>query len=136
MIGPPTHRSWIMSRIRSTDTAPEMVIRKLVHSMSYRYRLHAKDLPGKPDLVFRGRRKVIFVNGCFWHSHDDERCRLSKLPKSRIDYWQPKLARTKERDRKNEELLMARGWDILVLWECQIKRGSGLAKLLSEFLGS
>ena len=93
-------RSEIMSRIRAKDTKPEMAVRRLVHGMGYRYRLHRRDLPGTPDLVFSPRRKVVFVHGCFWHQHDDPNCRKATLPGSNKEYWHPKLKRNAERDKE------------------------------------
>ena len=127
-------RSEIMSRIRAKDSKPEMAVRRLVHGMGYRYRLHRRDLPGTPDLVFSPRRKVIFVHGCFWHQHDDPNCRKSTLPSSNRDYWHPKLKRNAERDRENRARLDALGWKILVIWECEVERGSDLAERIVEFL--
>ncbi len=112
-------RSRIMAAIRSKDTEPEMRVRRLVHAMGYRYRLHVKSLPGSPDLAFPGRHKVIFVNGCFWHQHN---CRLGrKRPKSRVDYWHPKLSRNKLRDAENRRSLRKLGWRVMTIWECQTK---------------
>lgn len=99
----PARRSEIMGRVRSRDTVPEMFVRRLTHALGYRYRLHGKDLPGKPDLVFRSRRKVIFVHGCFWHRHPG--CALARLPKSREDFWLPKLEANRQRDLKTENAL-------------------------------
>lgn len=122
-----------MRRIRKTDTKPEMVVRRLVHCMGYRYRLHRRDLPGTPDLVFPARRKVIFVHGCFWHQHD---CTLGrKKPSANPDYWHPKLARNVERDGENRRRLTALGWDVLVIWECETRASSGLPAVISRFLG-
>ena len=123
-----------MGRIRGKDTKPEMAVRRLLHGLGYRYRLHRKDLPGKPDLVFGKRRKIIFVHGCFWHQHPDPQCRGGRIPKSRLDYWGPKLARNVERDAVNEGLLKADGWDVLTVWECEIKHLETLAPRLVEFL--
>jgi DNA mismatch endonuclease (patch repair protein) len=125
------NRSDNMRRIKSRDTGPEMTVRRLVHSMGYRYRLHRNDLPGKPDLVFPARRKVIFVHGCFWHSHG---CKLSHTPKSNDAYWSPKLARNKVRDEKAQEALLAMGWGVLVIWECQLKDREALNDRLTQFL--
>lgn len=113
---------------------PEMIVRRLVHAMGYRYRLHSPSLPGKPDLVFTRRQKIIEVHGCFWHQHDG--CIDSHIPKSRIDYWLPKLARNRERDRKNLSELRRLGWRVLVLWECQINSSKRLATRLQRFLDS
>ena len=109
----------VMGRIRSKDTTPEMKVRRLVHRMGYRYRLHAADLPGQPDLVFRARRKAIFVHGCFRHRHDG--CRRATAPKTRPGFWRKKLDGNVERDRRNEAALRAGGWGVLVIWECETK---------------
>ena len=123
-----------MRAIRSKDTKPELVIRRLVHGMGYRYRLHRHDLPGRPDLVFPGRRKVLFVHGCFWHSHPDPRCKRSHHPKTNPSYWTAKLKRNQERDRENRARLLELGWQVLVIWECEVEAGVGLADRISEFL--
>ncbi len=107
-----------MRNIRSKHTSPEMTVRRLVHGMGFRYRLHVSTLPGKPDLVFPRLKKIIEVRGCFWHQHKG--CIDSHIPKSRTEYWRPKLARNKERDRNNERELRRRGWDVLTLWECEV----------------
>lgn len=125
-------RSRVMGRVRHKDTKPEMTVRRLVHGAGYRYRLHDKRLPGKPDLVFRPRRKVIFVHGCFWHRH--EGCALARLPKSRLDFWLPKLETNKERDRKNEARLQKMGWGVLVIWECELGNSEALLSRVSKFL--
>ena len=107
-----------MSRIRKTDTKPEMAVRRLAHRLGYRFRLHRRDLPGTPDLVFPGRRKVIFVHGCFWHRHS---CALAgKVPVKRAEYWGPKLARNVERDIASKGELEALGWRVLTVWECEV----------------
>lgn len=111
-------RSRIMRAVRSRDTKPEMTVRRLVHSMGYRHRLHRKDLPGKPDLAFISRRKAIFVHGCFWHGHDCPRG--SREPKTNRDYWIPKIAKTRKRDKATMERLRKMGWKVLVIWECEI----------------
>ena len=112
-------RSELMSRIRGKDTKPEMLVRRLVHGMGYRYRLHARDLPGRPDLVFRPRRKAIFVHGCFWHRH--EGCSRNTMPATRQDFWRRKLNGNAQRDRRNEAALREAGWRVLVIWECEAK---------------
>lgn len=127
-------RSERMSRVRATNTRPEMIVRRLVHGMGYRYRLHRKDLPGKPDLVFPSRRKIIFVHGCFWHRHDDPSCRLARLPKSKLDFWLPKLNANKIRDLEAVRALNEAGWQILVIWECRLKDREALSRLIHEFL--
>ena len=132
----PEGRSERMSRVRGKDTKPEMVVRRLVHGLGYRYRLHRKDLPGRPDLVFTTRRKVNFVHGCFWHRHPDPACKLARLPKSRLDFWLPKLTANAARDVGVEEELRSMGWGILVLWECEIKQTSSLSQKIQAFLTS
>lgn len=127
-------RSKRMSRIRNKDTKPEMFVRRLIHRMGYRYRLHGKKLPGKPDLVFASRRKVIFVHGCYWHRHDDPSCKLARLPKSRLDFWGPKLEGNRERDKRNQMELNALGWEVLVIWECQLSDVDDVTARVREFL--
>jgi DNA mismatch endonuclease, patch repair protein len=124
-------RSANMRAIRSKDMRPELAVRSLVHKLGYRYRLHAKILPGKPDLVFASRHKVIFVHGCFWHSHG---CSVSHTPKSHAGYWGPKLERNTFRDRRNLEMLRAAGWKSLVIWECETKNEEGVRKRVVKFL--
>jgi DNA mismatch endonuclease (patch repair protein) len=125
-------RSANMRAIRSKNTGPEMIVRRLVFAMGYRYRLHRKDLPGKPDLVFASHRKVLFLHGCFWHGHDCKRG--SRIPKTNIEYWEKKLARNKDRDAENGAALQAQGWSVLVIWECQTKDEPALRILLKSFL--
>ena len=127
-----TKRSEIMSKVRNKDTRPEMIVRRLVHGLGFRYRLHCSDLPGKPDLVFSKKRKIIFVHGCFWHRH--EGCKLARMPKTRIDFWQRKLTNNKERDKENVQKLQAAGWDVLVVWECETKDIAGLTERVTGFL--
>jgi len=121
-----------MQAVRSRDTGPEMLVRRLVHRLGYRYRLHRKDLPGKPDIVFWSRRKVIFVHGCFWHSHG---CSKGRLPKSRLGFWRPKLLENSRRDGRNEEALRALGWNVLVIWQCETSDLEALSQRLLRFLG-
>jgi DNA mismatch endonuclease (patch repair protein) len=122
-----------MARIKKFDTRPEIVVRRLVHAHGYRYRLHARDLPGTPDLVFPRLSKIIFVHGCFWHRHD---CRDGrKLPSGKHDYWIPKLARNVERDAIHSDKLRAAGWDVLVVWECDLAQEHALEDTLLRFLG-
>ena len=128
-------RSRNMAAIRSGGMKPEMMVRSLVHGMGYRYRLHAKGLPGKPDLVFRSRKKVIFVHGCFWHQHARAACKDGRAPKSNLGYWAGKLARNVERDAENLDGLTAMGWKTLVLWECEVlKGGTALTTRIRRFL--
>lgn len=131
----PAERSERMSRVRSRDTKPELQVRRLVHGMGYRYRLHRKDLPGKPDLVFGPRRKVILVQGCFWHGHDDTNCKLARAPKSRMEFWGSKLARNRERDREVQDRLIESGWEVLTLWECELGNVPALERRVKAFLG-
>ena len=130
----PTQRSERMSRIKGRDTGPEWRVRRLVHGMGYRYRLHRKDLPGKPDLVFPSPHKVIFVHGCFWHRHPDPACKLARLPKSRLDFWRPKLEANCKRDEKNLKMLSDLGWKALVVWECQLADTKKLSEEIVSFL--
>jgi len=123
-----------MRAIKSQDTKPEMTVRRLVHSLGYRYRLHRKDLPGKPDLVFPSRKKAILVHGCFWHMHD---CRRGyREPKENSGYWSAKIARNRERDLQTQAELRAIGWDVLVIWECETKDAAAksLTGMIVDFL--
>lgn len=129
-------RSERMRRIRGKHTKVELTVRKLIHAMGYRYRLHAQGLPGRPDVVFPGRRKVIFVHGCFWHRHADPACSLARLPKSRLDFWQPKLEANRQRDQTNRERLVSMGWDPLIIWECELKNIDLTKSRIREFLES
>jgi DNA mismatch endonuclease (patch repair protein) len=128
----PERRSANMARIRSKDTTPELAVRRLAHRLGYRFRLHARHLPGQPDLVFARRRKVIFVHGCFWHRH--EGCQDCSDPKTRRDYWVPKFERTIDRDRRSVNLLKDAGWQSLVIWECETVDLPALARRLTAFL--
>lgn len=121
-----------MRAIRSKGMLPELKVRRLTHNLGYRFRLHRKELPGKPDLVFTSRRKVIFVHGCFWHSHN---CKIAHVPKSNLEYWLPKLQRNQVRDRKNAAALRANGWKPLIVWECETRDEDVLRKRLAAFLG-
>lgn len=127
----PEHRSWLMSRIRGKDTKPELYVRRMVHAEGYRYRLHRKSLPGSPDLVFPGRKKVIFVHGCFWHQHG---CKMSKMPKTRPEYWFEKFERNRMRDEKNRLELEDLEWQVLIVWECETKRYEQLKSVILRFL--
>ena len=129
----PSERSERMGLVRATDTEPEMIVRRLVHGMGYRYRLHRRDLPGKPDIVFSAKGKIIFVHGCFWHRHG--RCKLTRLPKSRVDFWHQKLEGNHARDVRIHRRLRGLGWDILVIWECQLRNIDALTARIREFLG-
>lgn len=124
-----------MARIRGKDTKPEMAVRKLAHAMGYRYRVHRKDLPGKPDLAFGPRKKVVFVHGCFWHQHDLTKCLDGRQPKSNTGYWSPKLQRNVERDAQHVAALEAGGWQVLTIWDCETKDRESVARRLTQFLG-
>jgi len=127
-------RSERMSRIRGRDTKPELTVRRLIHSLGFRYRLHRRDLPGSPDLVFPARRKAIFVHGCFWHRHPDSSCKLARLPRSRQEFWIPKLEANARRDRESERALKELGWEILTIWECELKDRALLQDKIQAFL--
>ena len=129
----PEARSLLMSRIRGKDTKPEMIVRRLAHGLGYRFRLHRKDLPGRPDLVFPRLRKVVFVHGCFWHRHD---CPRGTIPKTNNEFWTAKLARNMERDAATLAALKSAGWSALVVWECETKDEAVLGDRLNTFLGS
>lgn len=126
-------RSFNMSRITGKDTKPELILRKWLWNNGFRYRLHKKDLPGKPDIIFPGKKKTVFVHGCFWHKHN---CKYFKWPKSNVDFWKKKINETSKRDlRKNREL-KSLGWDILVVWECELKnpKESGIFNKVTKYL--
>lgn len=129
-----SERSERMSRVRAKDTKPELTVRRLVHGMGYRYRLHVSGLPGTPDIVLPRLKKAIFVHGCFWHRHPDPTCKLARLPKSNLDFWKPKLTANRIRDHAAQIKLRELGWDILTIWECQIGRPSSLKETLCHFL--
>ncbi|MBI2423555.1 MAG: DNA mismatch endonuclease Vsr [Candidatus Hydrogenedentes bacterium] len=131
----PAERSENMRRIASKNTSPELAVRSAAHRLGYRFRLHRKDLPGKPDLVFPRLGKVIFVHGCFWHQHKKAACKDARLPKSRREYWVPKLTRNVERDKSNQRRLRRLGWKCLILWECEVKDAERLERRLLQFLG-
>jgi DNA mismatch endonuclease (patch repair protein) len=125
-----------MRRIKSGNTKPELLVRKLVHALGYRYRLHRRDLPGKPDLTFASRRKVIFVHGCFWHGHGIGECPDRRRPKSNLSYWNPKLARNQQRDQQTQAALEQAGWQVLVIWDCETGSREALAAKLTAFLSA
>jgi DNA mismatch endonuclease (patch repair protein) len=129
----PSTRSRMMRSIRKTDTTPELIVRKLLRQLGIRYRLHASDLPGSPDIIVRRKKKAILVHGCFWHQHDG--CRLAKRPSVRPEYWLPKLARNQERDRLALAALSGLGWSTLVVWECELAQLEELRGKLKDFLG-
>lgn len=129
-------RSAQMALVRGKDTKPEIAVRRLVHGMGYRFRLHRKDLPGKPDIVLPRLRKAIEVRGCFWHRHSDPSCTRARIPKTRQDFWVPKLEGNARRDAENEKTLQALGWSLLVVWECETvpSRRDELTVRLATFL--
>lgn len=120
-----------MRRVRSKDTKTEWVVRRLVHALGYRYRLHDRTVPGSPDMVFRGRKKVVFVHGCFWHGHA---CKLGRMPKSRVDFWSKKIAANRTRDARVLAEIEAMGWGALVLWECELNDRERLEHTIRGFL--
>ena len=127
-------RSERMSLVRGKNTKVELTVRSLVHKLGYRYGLHAGDIPGRPDLVFRSRRKVIFIHGCFWHNHSHASCKIARLPKSNSDYWADKLRRNVERDAVRRAELRRLGWKVLVIWECQAKSIEKHMQRIERFL--
>ena len=126
----PEQRSRTMRAVRSRDTGPEMIVRRFLHAAGLRYRLHDRRLPGVPDLVFPSRRIALFVHGCFWHRHPG--CAAARLPKSRLEFWEPKLAGNVERDKRNRAALEAAGWKVLVIWECETRDGAALEALAAR----
>jgi len=129
-----SRRSRNMAAIKSKGMKPELAVRKLVYTLGYRYRLHARDLSGKPDLVFRRRRKVIFVHGCFWHQHKRTKCLDGHRPRSNTGYWNPKLEGNIARDKRNRVALKKAGWDVLVIWDCET-HSPNLKTRIEKFLG-
>lgn len=127
-------RSERMALVRGKNTAPEMAVRRLVHGLGFRYRLHGKELPGRPDMVFASRRKVIFVHGCFWHRHSAAGCKLARMPKSRLAFWEPKLERNRIRDRQVRSQLRKMGWRALTIWECQLGNLDSVGRRVRRFL--
>lgn len=128
---PAAQRSALMSRIRSKNTQPEMVVRSILHRLGYRFRLHRSDLPGRPDIVLPRHRKIVLVQGCFWHGHN---CRLASKPKSNEDYWRAKIHGNRARDARNLDALARQGWSVLELWECEVRRLDGLRERLQAFM--
>jgi DNA mismatch endonuclease (patch repair protein) len=127
----PEQRRRIMQSVATRDTGPEMTVRRLLHGLGYRYRLHTKKLPGKPDIVFPGRKKAIFVHGCFWHGHG---CTKGQLPKSHRDYWGPKLMTNKARDAEQVIALQSLGWSVLTVWQCETTISTTLTRRLVRFI--
>ncbi len=124
-------RSRLMSRIGPKDTQPELFVRRMLHTRGWRYRLHAKTLPGTPDIVFPGRRAVLFVHGCFWHGHD---CRSGRLPKTRRAFWAAKIAANRSRDSRKVAELVERGWRVMTVWQCSLKRSDSALAAIENFL--
>ena len=129
---PSPERSALMAKIRSKNTRPEILVRKLLYKQGYRFRLHAKDLPGQPDIIFRSRRKAIFVHGCFWHRHKG--CKKATMPKTRTDYWKPKLEANRKRDAVSVSALKELGWQVMIIWECEIS-ARNQDSLLEQLIG-
>ena len=125
-------RSRLMSRVKSKNTRPELLVRRLIYKMGFRYRLHRADLPGHPDLVFFKKRQIVFVHGCFWHRHKD--CKLASSPKTRTDFWENKFISNLTRDERVHSELVSLGWKVLVVWECETRRPLDLANKLRDFL--
>jgi len=122
----------MMAAIRSKNTKPELVVRRLVYSLGFRYRLHSPDIPGRPDLVFKGRRKAIFVHGCFWHRHPG--CPKASTPETRVDFWQQKFDLNVSRDRPVQQILKEEGWRAMVVWQCELTDVKQLTARLDRFL--
>lgn len=129
----PAQRSAHMRKIRRANTKPEWIVRRILFGLGYRYRLQWRGAPGRPDVAFPGRRKAIFVHGCFWHQHNG--CSLAHVPETRRQFWENKFARNRARDARDLERAKLEGWQALVIWECQTRNVDGLPKLLAEFLG-
>jgi DNA mismatch endonuclease, patch repair protein len=121
-----------MQAVKGRDTGPELMVRSILHRLGYRFRLHRKDLPGTPDIVLPGRSAAIFVHGCFWHGHE---CRIGRLPKSKLDYWGPKIVANRARDRRKRRSLIAAGWRVLTVWQCALADPDALRRRLTAFLG-
>jgi DNA mismatch endonuclease (patch repair protein) len=128
----PEKRSWTMAKVKGRDTRPEKTLRSLLHSMGYRFRLQRADLPGKPDIVLPKSKAAVFVHGCFWHRHPG--CKRATTPTSNTEYWKPKFAQTVARDARNQGLLEAGGWRVLVIWECELKDLAALRIRVRDFL--
>lgn len=128
----PERRSNLMSRVRDSNTLPELRVRKVAHALGFRFRLHRRDLPGTPDLVFPRLGKIVLVHGCFWHRH--YRCRLATHSKSRVSFWEEKFRRNTKRDKQVKRKLRALGWNVLVIWECETRKADYLKTKLEGFL--
>jgi DNA mismatch endonuclease (patch repair protein) len=125
-------RSWIMSRVRGRDTKPEIIVRSIIHRMGYRFSLHRRDLPGKPDVVLPRYRKIIVINGCFWHGHKN--CLRSKRPSTHTKFWNRKLDKNIDRDKRSRSELEKMGWNVLVIWECEIQKPDKIVDKLRRYL--
>jgi DNA mismatch endonuclease Vsr len=130
----PAERSAHMARIKRSDTRPELIVRKLLFRLGYRFRIQMRGVPGRPDVAFPRRRKAIYVHGCFWHAH--ENCSVSRVPKTRTAFWKAKFAANRERDRRLEASARQAGWSCLVVWECELRDEVTLARLLTSHLGT
>lgn len=128
----PSHRSWLMSRVKGTNTTPEIAVGKIVRSLGFRFRTHCSKLPGKPDIVLAKLKKIVLVHGCFWHAHKN--CPKARIPKTRPGFWSKKFAYNKAKDRRNLKDLRAMGWSVAVVWQCELKDGSRLTRKLARFL--
>ena len=124
-------RSAIMASVQTKHTGAEKSVRSIIHKNGLRFRLHSASLPGHPDIVFPKQKKVLFVHGCFWHGH---KCKYGRLPKSKLDYWEPKIARNRERDRRQIKTIRSLGWKVMVVWQCELKKESGIKKKMMSFL--
>jgi DNA mismatch endonuclease (patch repair protein) len=127
----PEARLHVMRSIRKINTSPEIAVRRIIHGLGFRYRLHVRGLPGTPDIVLSRLRKIVLVHGCFWHQHAG--CRLARLPRGRPEYWVPKLARNRQRDKASEKALRTLGWEVLIIWECQVRQDDKLRSELTSF---
>jgi len=128
----PEKRSWIMSLVKGKNTRPELIVRSLIHRMGYRFRLYQKILPGNPDIILKRHKKVVFIHGCFWHGHKG--CLRSKRPMTNRSFWNKKLSKNIERDKRQQKELHKLGWKTLIIWECQIKNLDHLKRILADFL--
>ena len=127
----PEQRHICMSHVKSKNTKPEMIVRQFLFAHGFRYRIHVTNLPGKPDIVLRKYKTVIFVNGCFWHGHN---CKKGKLPSSNTDFWKEKISNNKSRDAKNSDLLVKLGWKVIIIWQCEISKIDNRTKILNKLL--
>jgi DNA mismatch endonuclease, patch repair protein len=131
----PEQRSERMGLIKGRDTSPELRVRRMLYRLGFRYRLYARELPGRPDIVFRRRKIAMFVHGCFWHRHPDAKCKFARLPKSRLDFWLPKLEGNRKRDMEIQAQLGALGWKVIIVWECECQNAGDLESRLVKVLG-